>query len=71
MKTDYKDKGLSLLRKGQKGVVHAIFSRFGLTLALLIVHVLILFSVFQRFGDFLLHFYGLLVLFMFGMVITF
>lgn len=69
MKTDYKDKGLSLLRKGQKGVVHAIFSRFGLTLALLIVHVLILFSVFQRFGDFLLHFYGLLVLFMFGMVI--
>lgn len=43
MKTDYKDKGLSLLHKGQKGIVHAVFSRFGLTVVLLIVHVIILF----------------------------
>ncbi len=69
MKTDYKDKGLSLLHKGQKGIVHAVFSRFGLTVVLLIVHVIILFSVFQWFEEFLLHFYGVLVLFTFGMVV--
>lgn len=69
MKTDYKDKGLSLLRKGQKGVVHAIFSRFGLTLVLLIIHILLLFSVFRWFEKFLLHFYGGMVLFTLGMVI--
>lgn len=69
MMTDYKDKGLSLLRKGQKGIIHAIFSRFGLTLVLLAFHVLILFSAFRWFGEFLLHFYGVMVLFIFGMVL--
>ena len=69
MKTDYKDKGLSLLHRSQKGIIHAVFSRFGLTVVLLIVHVIILFSVFQWFEEFLLHFYGVLVLFTFGMVV--
>ena len=32
MQADYKNKGLNLLKKGQKGIVHAIFSRFGLVL---------------------------------------
>ena len=57
------------MHKGQKGIVHAVFSRFGLTVVLLIVHVIILFSVFQWFEEFLLHFYGVLVLFTFGMVV--
>ncbi len=32
LQKNYKDKGLRLLKKGQKGVIHAIFSRFGLIL---------------------------------------
>ena len=28
----FEDGGLRLLKKGQKGIVHAIFSRFGLVL---------------------------------------
>ena len=31
----FEDGGLRLLRKGQKGVIHAIFSRFGLVLLLI------------------------------------
>ena len=31
---EYKNKGLTLLKKGQKGIIHAIFSRFGLILLL-------------------------------------
>lgn len=49
MQADYKNKGLNLLKKGQKGIVHAIFSRFGLVLMLLILQVLILLSIFQWF----------------------
>ena len=33
----FEDGGLRLLRKGQKGVIHAIFSRFGLVLVLLVL----------------------------------
>ena len=32
----FEDGGIRLLKKGQKGLVHAIFSRFGLVLVLLI-----------------------------------
>lgn len=34
---DYKNKGLLLLKKGQKGIVHAVFSRFGLILLMFLV----------------------------------
>ncbi|KAI4446889.1 hypothetical protein C823_001407 [Eubacterium plexicaudatum ASF492] len=47
MKKDYKDKGLRLIRKGQQGMVHAIFSRFGLILFLLFIQVRILFDFFS------------------------
>ena len=50
METDYKNKGLLLLKKGQKGLLHAIFSRFGLFLVLLVVQALILLSIFQWFS---------------------
>lgn len=69
MQTDYKNKGLSLLKKGQKGIIHAVFSRFGLILLLLVWQVLILFSVFQWFEEFLPHIFGGTVLFTFIMVI--
>lgn len=69
MKKDYKDKGLRLIRKGQQGMVHAIFSRFGLILFLLFIQVRILFDFFQWFENFLPHVMGGRVLFTFGMVI--
>lgn len=69
MKVDYKNKGLNLLKKGQKGIIHAIFSRFGLFLLLLAVQVMILFSIFQWFEEFLPHILGGTMLFTFIMVI--
>jgi cardiolipin synthase len=55
---DYKNKGLILLKKGQKGIIHAIFSRFGLMLLFLALQVFILFSIFQWFEKFLPHILG-------------
>lgn len=66
---DYKDKGLNLLRRGQKGIIHAIFSRFGLILVMLAIQVLILFSIFRWFEEFLPHILGGTILFTFAMVI--
>ena len=48
----FEDGGLRLLRKGQKGVIHAIFSRFGLVL------ILLLFSIFRWFGNLWPHYFG-------------
>lgn len=58
IQSEYKNKGLRLLKKGQKGIIHAIFSRFGLILLLLILQVLILFGIFHRFEEFLPHIFG-------------
>lgn len=69
MQTDYKSKGLLLLKKGQKGIIHAIFSRFGLMLLLLLLQVFILFGIFRWFRDFLPHILGGTVLFTFIMVV--
>ncbi len=67
---EYKDKGITLLRRGQKGVIHAIFSRFGLFLFLIAVQVFLLFSVFQWFREFLPHIFGGTLLFTFLMVVA-
>ena len=69
MQTDYKSKGMLLLKKGQKGIVHAIFSRFGLILLLLIIQVFILFGIFQWFEGFLPHIFGGTVLITVVMVV--
>ena len=63
------NKGLTLLKKGQKGLVHAVFSRMGLILLLLVLHVLLLFSAFRWFANFLPHIYGGAVIFTVGMVL--
>ena len=63
------NKGLTLLKKGQKGLVHAVFSRMGLILLLLVLHVLLLFSAFRWFENFLPHIYGGAVIFTVGMVL--
>ena len=69
MPTDYKDKGLNLLKRGQKGIIHAIFSRFGLVLLMLVVQFLILFGILRWFGKFLPHIWGGTVLLTFVMVL--
>ena len=56
----FEDGGLRLLRKGQKGVIHAIFSRFGLVLILLLLQVGLLFSIFRWFGNLWPHYFCLL-----------
>lgn len=45
--------GIRLLKKGQKGMVHAIFSRFGFLLILLLIQFFVIFVMFFRFQEFL------------------
>ena len=54
----FEDGGLRLLKKGQKGIVHAVFSRFGLVLILLLLQVGLLFSIFRWFGNLWPHYFG-------------
>ncbi len=67
--TDFESKGLSLLKKGQKGIVHMVFSRLGLIVFLLAIQVLLLFSIFQWFEEFLPHILGGTALFTAVMVL--
>lgn len=69
MEPEKENAGLSLLKKGQKGIMRAVFSRLGLILVLLAVQVLFLFSIFQWFEEFLPHIYGGTVVFTVGMVL--
>ena len=61
--------GIRLLKKGQKGLIYALFSRLGIILALLIVQVLVLFSLFKWFAQFLPHYVGVNTVFMLCMVL--
>ena len=54
----FEDGGVRLLKKGQKGLVHAIFSRFGLVLILLLLQFGALFSLLRWFGQLLPHYLG-------------
>lgn len=67
MKSDHN--GLSLLKKGRRGLVHIVFSRLGLILLLLFLQVRLLFAVFQWFENFLPHILGGTILFTAGMVL--
>lgn len=48
--------GIKLLKKGQSGLVHALFSRLGLTLLLLLLQIGILVAVFFKFEEYIPHF---------------
>lgn len=61
--------GLLLLKKGQKGLVYALFSRMGLVILLLLLQLAALFSIFQWFENLLPHILGGTVLFTAGMVL--
>ena len=54
----FEDGSIRLLRKGQKGLIHAIFSRFGLVLVLLVLQFGALFSLMRWFSDLLPHYLG-------------
>ena len=69
MQTEDASRGLTLLKKGQKGIIHAIFSRFGLVLVLLILQVLILFGLFQWFEEYLPHIFS--IVFTYSLIILF
>lgn len=51
-------KGISLLKKGQKGIIHSVFSRFGLIVLLLLIQAAVLLSVFIWLQQFLPHIFG-------------
>ncbi|MBP3470016.1 MAG: PLDc N-terminal domain-containing protein, partial [Lachnospiraceae bacterium] len=67
--TEEENAGLLLLRKGQKGIMHALFSRLGLFALLLILQVFVLFSVFHWFENILPHLLGGTLLFTILMVL--
>lgn len=62
-------KAIYLLKKGQKGLVHALFSRLGLFVLLLAFQILFLFSIFIWFKNLLPHFWGGTILYTIIMVL--
>ena len=62
-------KGLLLLKKGQKGLVHALFSRLGLFVLMLLLEVALLVTMFQALGRFIPLFYGGTTIFVVIMVV--
>lgn len=48
----FRDTGLRLLKKGQKGILHAIFSRFGIIILLFAIQAILLLSVLVWFQSF-------------------
>ncbi|MDE6517548.1 MAG: PLDc N-terminal domain-containing protein, partial [Acetatifactor sp.] len=61
--------GMRLLKRGQKGLIHALFSRFGVILLLFLLQVAILFSVFIWFRDLQPYISGLMTFFAVIMVL--
>ncbi len=51
--------GMRLLKKGQKGIVHAIFSRFGVLLLLLLLQFFILFGLIFQFNEYFPQYTGI------------
>ncbi len=66
---DTTDRGLSLLKKGQKGFFHAVFSRVGVMIVLLVLQAVFLFMAFFRFAQFLPHVLGSAAVFTVFMVL--
>ena len=62
-------RGLTLLKKGQKGLIHAVFSRFGLILVLFILQVVLLVNLFLVFEEIVPYLLGGRTLFTVGMVL--
>lgn len=63
------NKGLALIKKGQKGLLRAVFSRLGIFAILLALQFLVLFGLFRWFGELLPHYLGGTILLTVGMVL--
>ncbi len=61
--------GIRLLKRGQKGLIHALFSRFGVILLLFLLQVFMIFSVFMKFKNLQIYISGLSALFTVVMVL--
>lgn len=66
---DEDSKGIRLLKKGQKGLAYALFSRFGIVVALLLLQVVVLLGVFRWFAELQVHYAWASALFMIVMVV--
>ena len=70
MEENRKSEGLNLLKIGKKGLVHMIFSRFGIIILLLAIQVLFLFGLFFKFRQLAPHYIGLATLFYLLMIVV-
>ena len=61
--------GIRLLKKGQKGLHYAVFSRMGIVIVLFLIQLLILLGFFQKFEEYIPHFLGGSALFIAAMVL--
>ena len=61
--------GISLIEKGQKGMISAVFSRLGLIILLLLIQIVFLVGAFIWCEDFLPHIYSITVVFSVVMVV--
>ena len=62
--------GITLLEKGKKGIIHMIFSRFGIVLILLVVQFFFLLGIFYWFRQLAPHYLGLASLFYLVMIVV-
>lgn len=69
MNKQIEEQGLNLLKKGQKGLFHVVFSRVGLMVVLLVLQFMILFAGFAWFKEALPHIYGGSTIFAVAMVL--
>lgn len=65
-----KGKTLRLLKKGHKGLVYALFSRFGLVVLMLLVQVALIVVFYNIFKEFVPHYYGFSMVFTAVMVLV-
>ena len=71
LKMEYStERGLSLLKKGKKGLMRVVFSRAGVVTLLLLVQIVFLVSLGLRFSEFLPHLFGSSVVISFAMVLV-
>lgn len=65
-----KGKTLRLLKKGHKGLVYALFSRFGLVVLMLLVQIAMIVVIYNIFKEFVPHYYGISMAFSAFMVLV-
>lgn len=70
MEENKTNEGISLLKIGKKGLIHMIFSRFGIILLLLVIQILFLFGLFFKFRQLAPHYIGISTVFYVLMIVA-